>query len=116
MVSDFLVPDGLDQGLQALVGRGWDLFALQVLAPEEIAPGEHGITGDLRLVDAEAGGEVEVTVSEALLRRHRERLQAHNARLRDLCTRLGARHLSIDTREDLPRLMLESLRRGGLLR
>jgi uncharacterized protein (DUF58 family) len=116
VVSDFLVPDGLDQGLQALVGRGWDLFALQVLAPEEIAPGEHGITGDLRLVDAEAGGEVEVTVSEALLRRHRERLQAHNARLRDLCTRLGARHLSIDTREDLPRLMLESLRRGGLLR
>lgn len=116
VISDFLVPEGLDQGLQALVGRGWDLFALQVLAPEEISPGEHGITGDLRLVDAEAGTEVEVTVSEALLKRQRERLQAHNMRLRDLCTRLGARHLSIDTREDLPRLMLESLRHGGLLR
>lgn len=116
VVSDFLVPSGLDVGLQALSGRGWDLFALQVLAPEEIEPQEHGVTGDLRLVDAEAGEEVEVTVTEALLRRHRERLQSHNARLRELCTRLGARHLSIDTREDLPRLMLESLRRGGLLR
>lgn len=116
LVGDFLVRDGLDPGLQSLVGRGWDLFTLQVLAPEEIEPGAHGVTGDLRLVDAEAGDEVEVTVSEALLRRQRERLQAHNARLRELCTRLGARHLSIDTREDLPRLMLESLRRGGLLR
>jgi uncharacterized protein (DUF58 family) len=116
LVGDFLVREGLEQGLQALAGRGWDLFALQVLAPEELAPGEHGITGDLRLLDVEAGDEVEVTVSEALLRRQRERLQAHNARLRELCTRLGARHLSIDTREDLPRLMLESLRQGGLLR
>jgi uncharacterized protein (DUF58 family) len=116
IIGDFLVREGLEQGLQSLAGRGWDVFALQVLAPEEIEPGAHGITGDLRLVDVEAGEEVEVTVSEALLRRQRERLQAHNARLRELCTRLGARHLSIDTREDLARLMLESLRRGGLLR
>jgi hypothetical protein len=115
-VGDFLCEQGLDAGLQALRVRGWDTFALQVLAPEDIAPGAHGIVGDLRLVDSELSSEVEVTVSEALLREHRRRLEAHNAKLRDLCARMGARHLTIDTTADLPRLMLESLRRGGLLR
>jgi uncharacterized protein (DUF58 family) len=116
VVSDFLAERGLDQGLQALRLRGWDVFALQVLAPEDLAPGAHGIVGDLRLVDSETAAEVEVTVSEALLREHRRRLEAHQARLRELCTRLGARHLAIETTVDLHRFMLESLRRGGLLR
>jgi uncharacterized protein (DUF58 family) len=116
IVGDFLCEQGLDAGLQALRVRGWDTFALQVLAPEDIAPGAHGVVGDLRLVDSELSSEVEVTVSEALLREHRRRLEAHNAKLRDLCARMGARHLTIDTTADLPRLMLESLRRGGLLR
>jgi hypothetical protein len=81
-----------------------------------VAPGAHGVVGDLRLVDSERGSEVEVTVSEALLREHRRRLEAHNAALREACTRVGARQLTIETTVDLPRLMLESLRRGGLLR
>jgi uncharacterized protein (DUF58 family) len=116
LVGDFMVEEGLERGLRSLVGRGWDVFALQVLAPEEVEPAAHGIVGDLRLVDSERGTDVEVTVSEALLRDHRQRLQAHNARWRELCTRLGVRQLSIETTADLPRLMLESLRRGGLLR
>lgn len=116
VVSDFLDEHGIDAGLQALRVRGWDTFALQVLAPEDVAPGANGVVGDLRLVDSERATEVEVTVSEALLREHRRRLEAHNARLRDLCTRLGARQLTIETTADLPRLMLQSLRRGGLLR
>jgi uncharacterized protein (DUF58 family) len=116
VLSDFLCEEGLDRGLHSLRVRGWDTFALQVLAPEDIQPGSHGVVGDLRLVDAETSREVEVTVSEALLREHRRRLESHNAGLRDLCTRLGARQLTIETTADLPRLMLESLRRGGLLR
>jgi len=116
VISDFLDEQGIEAGLRALRVRGWDTFALQVLAPEDLAPGAHGIVGDLRLVDSERATEVEVTVSESLLREHRRRLEAHNARLRDLCTRVGARQLTIETTADLPRLMLETLRRGGLLR
>ena len=116
IVSDFLAEEGVAAGLQAMRLRGWDVFALQVLAPEDVAPGAHGVVGDLRLVDSERGSEVEVTVSEALLREHRRRLEAHNAALREACTRVGARQLTIETTVDLPRLMLESLRRGGLLR
>ena len=116
VISDFLVADGLDRGLQALVTRGWDVVALQVLATEDVAPASHGIVGDLRLVDVEDASETEVTVSEALLREHRRRLEAHNAQLRDTCARLGIRHLAVDTDVDLPRLMMETMRRGGVLR
>ena len=116
VISDFLVREGVDRGLQALVTRGWDVVALQVLATEDLAPASHGIVGDLRLVDVEDASETEVTVSEALLREHRRRLEAHNAGLRASCTRLGIRHLAVDTDVDLPRLMLHTLRRGGVLR
>ena len=39
--------------LTALVGRGFQVNAMQILAPEELAPTTFG---DLRLVDAETGG------------------------------------------------------------
>jgi uncharacterized protein (DUF58 family) len=116
VIGDFLFAQGLQEGMRALAARGWDLFLLQVLAPEELRPGDHGVHGDLRLVDAEGAAEVEVTVSEAVLREHRARLEAHNAAWRELCLRLGVRQMSVETTADLPRLVLEGLRRGGLLR
>jgi len=116
VISDFLMREGMERGLQSWVGRGWDVIALQVLAMEDIAPSTHGITGDLRLIDAEDASETEVTISDALLRDHRDRLQAHNATLRGLCTRRGIRHIAIDTEVDLARLLLETLRHGGILR
>ena len=116
VISDFLVREGLERGLRTLVTRGWDVVALQVLAAEDVSPARHGIVGDLRLVDVEDASETEVTVSEALLREHRRRLEAHNAQLRSTCTRLGVRHLAVDTEVDLPRLLMETMRRGGVLR
>ena len=115
LLTDALVRDGIESGIQALVSHGWDLFVLQVLAPEEIDPSAHGIVGDLRLVDIEDAHEVEVPISEAMLRERRMKLQDHNASLRRVCTRLGGRFLAVDTTVDVPRLMLDSLRKGGLL-
>src|SRR5215213_9617210 len=51
VLSDFLDPAGYDKGLNALVGRGFQVNAVQILSPDELAPGNYG---DLRLVDAES--------------------------------------------------------------
>ncbi|MGA2555952.1 MAG: DUF58 domain-containing protein, partial [Verrucomicrobiota bacterium] len=52
LLSDFLDPAGYEAGLNALIGRGFQVNAIQILAPEEFAPPTYG---DLRLVDAETG-------------------------------------------------------------
>src|SRR5207237_1765111 len=58
VLSDFLDPAGYEPGLTALVARGFQVNAVQILAPDELAPGTYG---DLRLVDAETGGIQEVS-------------------------------------------------------
>src|SRR5271169_1584247 len=48
VLSDFLDPAGYEAGLTALVGRGFQVSLVQILAPDELAPTNFG---DLRLVD-----------------------------------------------------------------
>lgn len=116
VLSDFMFREGFEKGLRYLAGRGYDLFLMQVLSPEELAPGEHGLSGDLRLEDIEDGATAEITVSGGLLRRYRERLDAHLASLRDFCIRRSMTHAVIDTSTDMDTLLMEYLRRRGLLR
>ena len=66
VLSDFLDPAGYEQGLTALIGRGFQVSAVQVLAPEEVNPATFG---DLRLVDSETGAVQEVTYHWILVRR-----------------------------------------------
>ena len=58
VLSDFLDPAGYDSGLTALVGRGFQVNAVQILAPDELNPAAYG---DLRLIDSETGAQQEVT-------------------------------------------------------
>ena len=116
LLSDFLHPEGSEKALRYLAGGGYDTFAMQVLSPEEIDPAAHGVNGDLRLVDVESGVEQEVTITPAVLASYRERLDAHCGGLREFCVRRGMTHLLIDTSTDLDTLLLDYLRKRGLLR
>lgn len=116
ILSDFMFKEGYEKGLKFLAGGGYDTFALQVLSPEEIDPGKHGITGDLRLTDVEDEDVAEVTVSAALLKRYKENLDAYCGKLREYCVRRNMMHLTIDTSIDLDVLLLDYLRKRGLLR
>jgi uncharacterized protein (DUF58 family) len=116
IMSDFLLKEGYEKGLRYLAGGGYDTFALQVLSPEEIDPGKHGLAGDLRLTDIEDEDVAEVTVTAALLKRYKENLDAWCGKLRDFCVRRGVMHLTIDTGIDMDALLLDYLRKRGLLK
>jgi uncharacterized protein (DUF58 family) len=115
VISDFLLPDGGQRGLRYVCGRGFDVHAIQLLAPEELEPSSHGVTGDLRLVDIESGTETEVTATAAVVRAYRESLDAHVAALRDFCVRRGITHTLVPTTMKLDTLLVEYLRRRGLV-
>ena len=116
VLSDFMFKDGYEAGLRMLAGRGFDLFAVQVLSPEELDPASRGMSGDLRLVDLEDETETEVTVSEKLLRTYKDSLNRYCGALREYCIRRDVTHMLVDTSTDLDVLLVEYFRRRGLLR
>lgn len=116
VLSDFLAPEGAERGLAYAAGRGYDLFALQILSPEELDPAAHGLEGDLQLVDSETGAVREATLSPGVLRAYRDRLDAHAAALRASCRRRGIGLAAIRSDTPTEEVLLGVLRRRGLLR
>lgn len=115
ILSDFLLKEGYDKGLRYLAGGGYDTFALQILSPQEIDPARGGMSGDLKLTDLEDGDIAEVTITPALLRRYKQTLDAYCGALREYCVRRSIMHVTVDTGTDLDTLLLEYLRKRGLL-
>ena len=111
--SDFFFKDGYEQGLKLLVGRGYEVFCVQVLSPQEIQP---DITGDLRLKDVEDGDLAEVTISAPLLKRYKAMLGAYCERLRTFCGERGMTHMVARSDTPIDTLILEELRRRGVVR
>lgn len=122
LLSDLLIRDGLERGLNDVglvaASGGLDAYCLQLLSPGELRPETErvrGLIGDLRLSDNETGAGAEVTVSSALLKRYDERLRAHLDRVRHLCAARSIDHMVVPTDTPVDRLVLETLRRRGVV-
>ncbi len=107
VLSDFLDPAGYEAGLTALVGRGFQVNAVQILAPDELAPATFG---DLRLVDSESGGMQEVTFGKYRLKHYQQTVQNFVQRLREFCTGRGINFFHAGSDMDLQDLLLKQLR------
>jgi uncharacterized protein (DUF58 family) len=113
VLSDFLFKGGYESGLRRLISSQYDLYAVQVFSPQEIAP---PLTGDLRLVDIEDADVTEVTISSALLKYYKRNMAAYCNELKAFCTRRGATYALTNSGESVESLVLNYLRRRGLLR
>ena len=111
VLSDFLDPAGYEIGLKALVGRGFQVNVVQILAPEELNPGTYG---DLRLVDAESGLMQEVTFGKYRLKQYQQTVQNYIQRLREFCSGRGISFFSVSSDASLEQLLLKQLRSAEL--
>jgi uncharacterized protein (DUF58 family) len=114
IISDFLDKGGFEPGLRYLIAGRYDLYAIQVLAPQEIDPKE-ALQGDLKLTDIEDGEVAEVSVTAALLKRYRATLNAYCTQLREYLTRRGGVYVLTSTSTDVEDLVLQVLRGRRLL-
>jgi uncharacterized protein (DUF58 family) len=112
VLSDFLFKEPFAPGLRRLISRDYDLYAIQVLSPQELSP---DLGGDLRLVDVEDGDVAEVTISAALLNYYKRTLSGYCNELKDFCTQRGATYVLANSGEPVEPLVLNYLRRRGLL-
>lgn len=119
IISDFFVSEGYEPGLRSIAAAGgYHCLAVQVLSPQELEPQrlvDSGLTGDLRLTDVETGRAAEVTVNAELLREYRARLERYTDDLHKFCSAREIDHILARSDTPLETLMLDTLRRRGVV-
>jgi uncharacterized protein (DUF58 family) len=107
VLSDFLDPQGYEAGLAALVGRGFSVNAVQILAPEEMNPDTYG---DLKLIDSETGVVQEVTFGKYRLASYQQTVRNYCQRLKEYCQARGVSFFTVTSDASLEKLLLKQLR------
>jgi uncharacterized protein (DUF58 family) len=113
IISDFLDEHGYETALKTLQSRQYDVFAIQVLAPAEIDP---PLRGDLRLIDAETGRPLEVSISERLIKQYKAAVESYCNDLKDFCAKRGMGYLRTSSGDNFEDLVQKYLRVAGLVR
>lgn len=113
VVSDFLDKAGYEVAFKQLQHKRCEVYAIQVLAPEEIRP---QMAGDLRLVDSEDDSVTEVTVTDRLLKRYEQLVDAYCTELRSFCIKRGIGYILAPTNTPFEDLVLRYLKLSGLVR
>ena len=110
VLSDFLTAGDLQRPFNLLHNAGLEILALQILGPGEIDP---ELNGDLRLVDSETIGTLDLTASPDLLALYQEYRLAHERQIAFLCQQRSGRFLSTSAAAPLDTLLFDRLRRRG---
>jgi uncharacterized protein (DUF58 family) len=112
LVSDFYDPNGARAALELVRRHRLEAVAVQISAPDEIAP---ALRGDVQLLDVETGAARELTVSPRALSEYTRR---HTALLRDLagyCREHAIPCFTITSDQPFDAVVLRMFRSGGLL-
>ena len=114
-LTDFFDRQGFEGALRYLLaaGKSTEIFVFHILAPEELKP---ELSGDLRLVDVEDGSISEISISAGLLKQYQRTLELFSSEIREYCAKRGIHYIPTSTAQAFDRLVLEFLRRRGLLR
>jgi uncharacterized protein (DUF58 family) len=112
VLSDFYDKSGYETGLRYIAGGKYDLFAVQVLSPQEIEP---ELQGDLKLRDIEDDDTAEVSITQPLIKQYKANLNAYCLSLKQYISRRGGTYLFTSTAVPFDTLVLNYLRERGLL-
>jgi len=112
VLSDFFDKGGFESGLRYVAGGKYDLFAVQILSPQEIDP---DLQGDLKLRDMEDDDVAEVSITQPLIKKYKANLNAYCLSLKDYVTKRGGTYLFSSTAVPFDTLVLNYLRERGLL-
>ena len=113
IISDLLDEQGFEAPLKRLCATRSDVYVIQVLAPEEITP---QLSGDLKLIDSESEGATEISVSRGLMKRYFQNRDAFIEQVRTYCLGHGMSHFLVSSQTPVENVLLDVLRRGGLIR
>ena len=111
ILSDFCDPAGYESGLNALIGRGFQVNCVQILAPEEMTP---QVFGDLKLIDSETGAQQDVTFGKYRLQQYQQTVRNFCQRLKEFCAARGVSFFTVTSDTSLEKLLLKQLREAEI--
>jgi uncharacterized protein (DUF58 family) len=113
VVSDLFSPTGYADGLNVLLGKGYEVGLIQVLSADEATP---PLGGDLRLIDVETGKPQEVSVDGPMRALYMKRFTAWRDGIRSECMRRGVHYVPVETSTPWEKVILQHLRRSGAVK
>jgi uncharacterized protein (DUF58 family) len=113
LISDLMDKHGYEDALRYLLAQQMDVYVVHVLSREEMEP---DVAGDLKLIDCEDQDVAEITVSAPLLKRYQQTLNSFVSGAREFCTRRGMNYLLANNQTPVEELVVNYLRRRGLVR
>jgi uncharacterized protein (DUF58 family) len=113
LISDLFSPSGFTNGLNALLGRGYEVAIVQLLSADESNP---PLGGDVKLVDVETGAGAELTLDVSTINLYKQRLREWQSEIAKYAANHGINYVPVTT--DLPwdKLVLQSLRARDIVR
>ncbi|MBD3184731.1 DUF58 domain-containing protein [Candidatus Poribacteria bacterium] len=113
IISDFLVnPIDYQAGLKSMLNKNFDIGIIQILSQEEINP---TIFGELQLEDSETGEIKEITITEKIIERYKERVKNFCLELEEFCSSNNISYVNISVDIPLEEILLKSLRRENVI-
>ncbi len=113
VISDLFSQTGYVEGLNRLLGKGYEVVMIHLLSREELEP---PLAGDLRLIDTETGAPQEISLDDGLRELYVRRLEDWREGIRSDCSRRGVGHVSASSDTPYERILLNDLRRLGTVR
>lgn len=112
LFTDLLYPEGPDAALRRLAAAHAEVHVFHLLTPAEVRP---ALDGDLLLTDAETGEELTITVDADVLDRYEATMRAWAEEMERTCRSLGVAYHRILTDRPVEQVVLDDLRRQGLV-
>jgi len=109
-----MAAEAYQRGLNLLRASNLDVFAIQVLSPEELDPPFP--RGSLAVVENESDTEVGLEWNGPMRRAYQERLATHNRQLRSFCHQGGIPTSLYVTDQEISDFVLQALPSMGLFK
>ena len=119
ILSDFLDPNGYEQGFKLLTGRGFSLTAIHLTSPEELNPQvylENASTGgDWLVEDVETGETRAITFNPETLSQYQNQQQIFCETLQRFCTNQGIGYAQLQSDMPIEPFILQELHSAGFI-
>lgn len=113
VLSDFYDFAGYEDALRQLFARDFEVLVVHILSPQELKPDHQG---DIRLLDREFGLTTDVSMGPSVLAMYDRTLTAFCNGIKNFVIGRGGSYLLASTALPFERLVLDVLRRRGVLR
>ena len=111
IMSDLLDPKGINQGLESLLIRKFDIIIFHILDHEELSP---SMKGYFIIEEVETHETRKMNLDSGLIKLYQDRMEMYLKRIRDFCYNRGINYYLCDTQVPVEDFLIRYLSQGAV--